>query len=152
MSYFIFLNDMDNIEGSLYRIAENQSDLNNLNINKSIYKIIEESQSNFEDVKYGIKRPIKYNGQTITYSNEPVSCLTFFNKKEDLFYYIKSIKEAIQQFKNLNQNHPSFNLWNQYYNQLNSLNLNNITYPLNKTLEQYFKDLNQLSLSPLQLP
>jgi hypothetical protein len=33
MSFFIFLNNLDNVEGTLYSIAENQSDLNNLNIN-----------------------------------------------------------------------------------------------------------------------
>ena len=36
--------------------------------------------------------------------------------------------------------------------QLNSLNLDSIEFPLNKSLEQYFKDQNLPSLNPLQLP
>ncbi len=32
MSFFIFLKNMDNIEATLYKVAENQSDLNNYNI------------------------------------------------------------------------------------------------------------------------
>jgi hypothetical protein len=36
--------------------------------------------------------------------------------------------------------------------QLNNLNLDSITYPLNKSLEQYFSDLGQTSLNPLQIP
>jgi hypothetical protein len=36
--------------------------------------------------------------------------------------------------------------------QLNNLNLDSITYPLNKSLEQYFNDLGQPSLNPLQIP
>ena len=51
MVYFIFGKNLDNIEGTIYRIAENQSDLNNLNILQSDYKIIEDSQSNFNLVK-----------------------------------------------------------------------------------------------------
>jgi hypothetical protein len=39
MSYFIFVKDLNNVEGTIYRIAENQDDLNNLNITQSIYKI-----------------------------------------------------------------------------------------------------------------
>ena len=37
MSYFIFTNNLDNVEETIYKIAENQSDLNNLNIEKSSY-------------------------------------------------------------------------------------------------------------------
>jgi hypothetical protein len=55
-------------------------------------------------------------------------------------------------FTNNNPNHSLLNRWNDYYNQVNSLNLDSITYPLNKSLEQYFKDQNQISLNTLQLP
>ena len=54
MSYFIFLNNLDNQEGTIYSIAENQSDLNNLIMDQANYKIIEDSESNFNLVKYGI--------------------------------------------------------------------------------------------------
>jgi hypothetical protein len=47
MAYFIFKKNSDGVVGSLYRIAENESYLNNLNINPSNYKVIEDSQSNF---------------------------------------------------------------------------------------------------------
>jgi hypothetical protein len=148
MFYFIFGKNLDNISGTLYKIAENQSDLDNLNIDKSIYKIIEDTQINFENVKYSLKNVIKYSGQTITYSDvNPIS----FNKN-DLKNYINSFKEAIQQFLKNNTNHPFYNRWNNYYNQLNSLNLDSITYPLNKSLEQYFNDLGQPSYNILQLP
>ena len=146
MSYFIFLNNQT--QDSLYRIAENQSDLNNLNIDKSNYTIIEDTQINFENVKYGLKNAIKYNGQTITYSDNPAISIN----KNDLTNIINALKISIEQFLKNNVNHPLYNRWNDYYNQLNSLNLNSITYPLNKSLEQYFNDLGQTSLSPLQLP
>jgi hypothetical protein len=148
MTYFIFLKNLENIEGSLYKIAENESDLNNLNINKNDYKIIEDSQSNFNLVKFGNKSAIKYNNDIITY----VDSITSFSKKEELQIYIDSLKKSIKQFTDNNPSHTSLNLWNDYYNQLNSLNFDTITYPLNKSLEQYFKDLGQPSFSILQLP
>jgi len=78
MSYFIFLKNLDNIGGTIYKIAENQSDLNNLNINQPDYKIIEDSQSNFDLVKYGQKFVEKYNNNLITYINQ-----TFLYKNGD---------------------------------------------------------------------
>jgi hypothetical protein len=147
MSYFIFVPNLENIDGALYRIAENQIDLNNLNILQSNYKIIEDSQSNFDLVKYGNKN-VKYNNNILTYTDNIVS----FKSREELQGYITFFKKNIKQFIDNNPNHTLFSRWNDYYNQLNTLNLNNITYPLNKSLEEYFKDQGQPSLSTLQIP
>jgi hypothetical protein len=148
MSYFIFGKNLDNIENTIYRIAENQSDLNNLNISQPNYKIIEDSQSNFNLVKFGNKLPNKYNNNVITYIDHAIS----FLDKKTLQNYVDNFKNEIKIFLNNNPNHPLFNRWNDYYSQLNNLNLDNITYPLNKSLEQYFNDAGQTSLNPLQIP
>jgi hypothetical protein len=148
MSYFIFLKDSNNIKGTLYKIAENESDLNNLNIDKNNYKIIEDSQFNFDLIKFGNKFPIKYNNNVITF----VDLENSFINKEKLKTYVDNFKKQIKQFTDNNPNHPLFNTWNNYYSQLNNLNLDSITYPLNKSLEQYFNDLGQPSFNILQLP
>jgi hypothetical protein len=148
MSYFIFSKDADNIEETIYKIAENQSDLNNLNITQSVYKIIEDSQENFNAVKLNIKYPIKYTGNTITFIN----VINNYQNKTPLECEINNFKKQIKQFTDNNPNHQLFNLWNNYYNQLNNLNLDNINYPLNMSLTQYFNDLGQPSLNPLQIP
>ena len=67
MAYLIFLKDSEGAENTLYRIAENQSDLNNLNINANSVKIIEDSQDNFNAIKYKTKHAFKYNNNIITY-------------------------------------------------------------------------------------
>jgi hypothetical protein len=146
MAYFIFLN-LDNVEGTLYKIAETENDLNNLNIIKSDYKIIEDTQENFNAIKLGSK-DAKFNENLIIYTDK----ITKFKNKELLEEYVINFKRSIEFFKLNNINNSSFNLWNNYYIQLNNLNLNNITYPLNKSLEQYLNDLGQPFLSPLQLP
>ena len=148
MSYFIFLKNFDNLENTLYKIAENQSDLNSLNIIQSDYKIIETSQENFNAIKYGTKISLKYNNNDISYINQESS---FFNKQA-LQNYVNLIKNDIKEFIKNNPNHVLTNRWNDYFNQLNLLNLDSITYPLNKSLEKYFNDLEQPSYSILQLP
>jgi hypothetical protein len=148
MAYFIFGKDLEGVLGTISRIAENQNDLNNLNIRKEDYKIIEDSQDNFNQVKLGTKYPEKYNNNIITY----VDFKRNFNDKNSVKFYIKNFTNQINDFLELNKQHPDFNKWNNYLNQLNSLNINDITYPLNKSLEQYFQDIGQPSLSPLQLP
>lgn len=148
MSYFIFTPNLDNVSGTIYKIAENQSDFNNLNITPSVYKIIEDSEFNFNLVKLGSKIADKYNNNTITYIDITIS----FNSKNELQNYVNNFKKTIKQFTDNNPNHPLFNRWNNYYNQLNFLNLDTVTYPLNKSLEQYFNDLGQPSFHILQIP
>lgn len=148
MYYFIFLKNSDNVEGTLCKIAENENDLNNLNIIQSDYKIIEDSQENFNAVKFGTKYVSKYNGNVINF----ITSENLFKKKEDLKSFINQYKIEIKQFTDNNPNSPLFSRWNNYYNQLNNLNIDNINYPLTISLEQYFNDLGQPSFNILQLP
>jgi hypothetical protein len=147
MSYFIFIKSFEDSKGSLYRIAENQSDLNNLNIFQTDYKIIEDSIDNFNAVKYSTKIVLEYNLNTIIYMDQ----INSFDKNS-LQKYINDFKKEIKNFTDNNLNHPLFGRWSNYYTQLSNLNLDNINYPLNMSLEQYFNELGQTSLNPLQIP
>lgn len=147
MSYFIFTKNLEDKTGTIYKIAENQSDLDNLNINPPDYKIIEDSQ-NFIPIKYGNKWPSKYNNDIITFIDQTV----LYNSKKDLQNYINNYKNSIKDFLDNNPNHPLFSRWNSYYDQLDNVNLDSITYPLNKSLEEYFNDLGQPSYNILQIP
>jgi len=148
MAYFIFQKNSDGILGNIYRIAENQSDLNNVNIEQSDYKIIEDSQENFNSVKYGTKNILTYNGTNIIYQDQAIS----YSTKESLLNYIKNTKDIISIYLVSSTNHSLYSRWDNYYSQLSNLNLDSITYPLNKSLEQYFNDLGQPSYNTLQLP
>jgi len=148
MSYFIFLKNEDNIQGSVYKIAENEYDLDNCNININFYKIIEDTIENFTAVKFAKKNILSYNNNNIVYTNGTPR----FIKKIILQKYVTHFKEYIQNFLSNNPNHPLFNRWQDYYNQLNNLNLDNIDYPLEMSLEEYFFNLQLPSYSPLQVP
>jgi len=148
MSYFIFTKDLDNVDGTLYRIAENLSDFNNLNISKENYKIIEDSENNFNLVKYKTKYASKYNQNDINYIDTQIKFLNW----DELNNYISNVKKEIKCFLDNNPNNSLKSKWDSYYIQLNTLTESQFTFPLNKSLEQYFKDQEQPSLNPLQLP
>lgn len=148
MAYFIFSKNLDNITGTLSRIAENEYDLNNLNITPDVYKIIQVNLTDFNNVKYGSKFILKYNGNEVFYENQLIT----FQQKINLQNYIEIQKKIIKQFTDNNPNHQLLIRWNDYYTQLNNLNLDNITFPLNKSLEQYFNDLGQPSFHISQIP
>jgi hypothetical protein len=147
MSYLICSLNFDNKERSLHKIAENEQDLNVLNIIKENYKIINVSIDEFNAIKLGKKNFVKYNNNEVFYED-----FNIFFTKESLNSYLKDIKNIIKEFLENNTGHEYFNKWNSYLNQLNNLDLNSITYPLNKSLEQYFNDLGQPSLNTLQIP
>ena len=150
MPYFVFNKNQEDIQGTVYRIAENESDFNNLNIKPLDYKIIQDSLENFNDVKFEIKFPLSYSiNNVINYIDSEQPLIT---NKESLEKIVNNFKQQINLFLKNNTNHPLFDRWNNYYNQLNSLDLETINYPLTMSLEQYFNNLGQSSYSILQLP
>jgi hypothetical protein len=144
--YYFILNKF--LEGNcLYKIAENESDLNNLILNNTDYKIINVDELSFLNIKYNIKSFKKIENDIITYDD-----ITQNFNKDFLINYISYFKRDIQNFINANPNHVLLERWKNYYNQLNSLNIDDINYPLTKSLEKYFNDLGQPSYNILQLP
>ena len=147
MAYYIFNKNSENLQNVLYKIAENISDLNNLNIDKNYYTILENNEQNFDAIKSNLKIPVKYIGNEVIFEN-----ISFNFEKPVLENYISQNAILIKYFLKANINHPAFSMWNNYHNQLVNLNLNTITYPLKISLEQYFKNNNQPYFNILQLP
>jgi hypothetical protein len=148
MAIFIF-NKGDNT--ALYKIAENLNEIQNLNIIVDHYDLIEDNNSqNFLDVKLNKKIVIKHENNSIVYQTPEIGW-KFLNKNQ-LDVHITSIKNQIKLFLDKNENNPLFLKWNNYYNQLSSLNTDSINYPLNMSLEEYFYDSNLPALNTLQLP
>jgi hypothetical protein len=151
MAYYIFLKNSDNLEGTLCKIAENQSDLNNLNIDQDNYKIIENNSQNFDDIKTSDVIALKYNSNSITFTNIENSF-----KRTDLNTYINNTLKVIKQFLDNNKNHPLFEKWFNYYTLLSNLNVSTIipdeNIPLSTSLEKYLKNQGLTYLNTLQLP
>jgi hypothetical protein len=152
MSYFIFQSNQPNIEGNLYKIASNDTDLSNLNIDKNFYNIITDNDVNFQSVQLGTQNVISYSStNVITYEQTP-SGNVFFNNSSALNNYIKNY---LNQINNFIQNNPSnlwLSTWVSYNTQLLNTNVTAMTYPMTISLEQYYKNNNLPVLNPLQLP
>jgi len=153
MAYFIFTKNCEDIKNTLCRMAENELDFNSLNASSDVYKIIEVSQNDFNDVKYGRKLVDSYNLENvINYVNLIYGENDIQYNKKQLQDYVTKVKSALQQFIDSNPNHGLFARCNSYLNQLTALNLDNINYPLEKSLEQHLYDIGQTSFHPLQIP
>lgn len=141
MAYFIYEKNNPNNFYLPIKIAETQSDLNNIkSININEFKIIEVSQSDFDNVRLRIKSP-EYNGNSITYTDDIAS----FKKRSGLENYINMQKINF----NIKENQKFYN----YFNILNNLDIDTIPLPLNCSLEKYLNDIGHTTvLNPLQLP
>jgi hypothetical protein len=162
MAYFIFKKDSANIEGTLFKIAANQSDLNNINFDKNSYTILEDSNENFNNIRLNNKYIVKYTDtNTIVYSD----AIVWKQDRNRFKQIINQNRSLINAFLESNPNHPLFSKWNTHFNLLSGLNVDTIipidptkqsTPPveiyLTKSLEQYIEDTYGNALSTLQLP
>lgn len=153
MAYYVF-NNIENLEGTLFRISENLNYLNTIipiNLQKS-YKIIEDNSVDFNLVRKNLKRPIKFiNNQVV-----------FIDKDQEHEYdsvpmietEISNIKKQIKDFIDNNKQHSLYSIWSNFYNQLSNLNINNITLPTKLTIGEIFNSLNpgNTYLNNLELP
>lgn len=147
MAFFIFLNQ-ENVNGSIYRIAKTQDDLNNLNIDQTVYKIITDTDDNFNLVNLSQKEPLNFNQNIITYRDVNASFLT----KDQMQNSINSNIRNINSFLDNNPNHPSIKKWNDYKIVLSSLSLKDIVFPYAKSLEEHINSIGQTPINLLQLP
>jgi len=147
MAFFIFLNQ-ENVNGSIYRIAKTQDDLNNLNIDQNVYKIIIDTEDNFNLVNLSQKEPLNFNQNIITYRDVNASFLT----KDQMQNSINSNIRNINAFLDNNPNHLSFKKWNDYKIVLSSLSLKDIVFPYAKSLEEHINSIGQTPINLLQLP
>jgi hypothetical protein len=153
MAYYIFNKNSANIDNTIYKVAENISDYNDLNIFEDSYKVIINDQINFEDIKLGNKIIKGYdNNNNISFVVDTEQNLySKYTLKEDIL----NTKEIIKNYLENNLSSSSYSKWKNYYNQLDSLLKNidtEVTFPLRKSIPQYFKDKSLPYFSPLQIP
>jgi len=159
MPYVIF----NSASNCVYKIAEKENDLNNLNLVKSDYKIIEVNNEEFNSLKLNKKICSSIVENSFFFEN-------MYNSFdiESLQNYINNFIKQIELFLNSNTNHVDFYKWQNYKNLLISLKPSEIV-PLidfidkngnkttdygilNQSLEEYLESKNVPSLNILQIP
>lgn len=149
MAYFIFNKNSNN---QIYKIAENNSDLNDLNIDENFYLIVNTSQENFELVKLNNSRILNYNGSSVELENISIPKTRIYLRN-----YITYTCFIIDDFLNAQPNHLKYQQWKNYKDFLKTLNTDTfIKGPEDATmsisLEQYLKNNNQTYYNILQIP
>jgi hypothetical protein len=147
MPYFIYNKNSGN---QIYKIAENDIDLNQLIGIGESYLVVSASETDFNSVKLNLKDILNYDNV----SNKFVDNTWGFNQ-ESLKEYIKNACNQIQYFLNANPSHPKYQQFLNYSNYLKSL-IVEIIIPvngsLNMSLEQYLQSIGQPYYSTLQIP
>lgn len=167
MAIFVFLKNSDDVENSIFRIAANQTVLDeNKNWDENIYDVLTVSDNDFNEVKLGNKIIKSKNGSTVTYETPVYK-----------YYLAKDIQAAldtkIAAFETYAKAHPSkpmttsVNTWITYLKSLDpstmvtepsadatfdndTLSWSNGT-PLTTSIEAYANSQGQTVVSVLEL-
>jgi|TARA_R100001460_G_scaffold35576_4_gene68413 hypothetical protein len=145
MAYLIF----NKTDSSLYKIAANETDKDNLNIIDDQWTIKDISDSDFTLVKNGEKL-VELSGDTVTYTDVNMT----YESADLLQEWINNIISLINDFKanGNNQSNPNYDSVVAYGQYLNDFDTSTITYPLDKSWEQYCADTGVTYFNSLQLP
>ena len=144
MSYLI-VND----QNCVYKIAENDTDKNNLNCNFPPYTTIDISDVDFLKFKQNlVDISISDGSATFTDRIDPDISIT----EEDVKDQHENLIKYIEQFLRNNSSNPFYTPCQNYCNYLKTLDYSSITFPLNKTWEQYCEDNSIAYFHPLQIP
>jgi len=144
MSYLI-INDQNNV----YKIAENDTDKNNLNCTFPPYTTIDISDANFLKIKQELV-DINISNGSATFTDRDFSDLNL--TEEELLSYHKDIVSYFKNFLTHNSSNAFYTPCQNYCNYLEALDYSSITFPLNKTWENYCEDNSITYLHPLQIP
>ena len=144
MAYLI-VND----QNCVYKIAENDTDKNNLNCTFPPYTTIDISDVDFLKVKQNlVDISISDGSATFTDRIDPDISITEEGVKDQH----KNLIKYIEQFLRHNSSNPFYTPCQNYCNYLETLDYSSITFPLNKTWEQYCEDNSIAYFHPLQIP
>ena len=167
MAIFIFAKNSDNQVGSLYKIADNQTNYDaNKNWDDDMYDLVTVSDSDFNSVKLRNKSVVSKNGSTVTYDD----VIWKYNLSSVLQNDIDSKIKELENWLSLNSSKPMASGVTTYLNYLKGLDAasiitdpsaeatfddSNNTFsdgtPLSMSLESYAESQGQTVYSPLQL-
>lgn len=154
MAYVIISNNQ------IYRIASNETEKNELNINPNDYIIKEISDADFLKLK-NEDVTTSFANDTLTITDKDEESV-IIGTAEEIVEDSKKVlqehhKQLIKQFDAflIGENNSSKSLYStiqSYRNYLSDFNYDSLTYPLNKTWEQYCHDNSITYISALQIP
>lgn len=153
MAYAIITNN------ELYRIASNETEKNDLNINESDYIIKDISDADFLKLKNNVASTTFAN-DTLTITDKPAD--TILGTAEEIQAESKRLlqehhQNLINQFNAFlkgesNASKSLHSIIESYKNYLSNFDYDSLTYPLNKTWEEYCSENSISYINALQIP
>lgn len=135
-----------NIDGGLYRICPN-ADWTTFQtyIDVSLYKVIDITDDEFNDLKWEKKTADSYSGETISYSDaEQGLTETGFNNTLD--HYKETLKDYTDSDKTWKQSEVTAAM-----TAAEGIDVSGVTWPLDNYFFKYLEDNSIAYINPLQL-
>ena len=144
MPKLIFVKNNDITKGNLFKIAKDQSHIdNNADWNQEDYNIVDISQSDFDGVRLETKHVI-FDGTNVTYEDNPQD-----EYDQDHASNKEHIVTILNNWLEVNSSKPFASKVTSYRDYLVSLDAS--TVPVREGLEQWINDQGQEVIHPLEL-
>ena len=127
MAYLIF-----NTQGELYRIASDDSEKNNLDINPDFFVKVATDEE-FNKIRLET-HSVSLDGENFIFIEDGNNLLVFFRKKLEY-----------------DPDHPRADDINSYISTLENFDTSTITFPLDKNWQEYCQENSITFISPLQI-
>ena len=154
MASFIFNKDQSKTHQALLNICENDNDLQYYPSNEHA-DIVTVSNEDFLKVKNCNSSIESYDGTNFTWFDHTASSpvpIEDRDKKEILADYLTSIKDQIDEWLKEFPSHAKTSEWQTYRDYCHNIDLDSLTFPLNKSWEQYCADNSVSYKNILELP
>ena len=144
MPKLIFVKNNDITKGNLFKIAKDQSHIdNNADWNQEDYNIVDISQSDFDGVRLETKHVI-FDGTNVTYEDNPQD-----EYDQDHASNKEHIVTILNNWLEVNSSKPFASNVTSYRDYLVSLDAS--TVPVREGLEKWINDQGQEVIHPLEL-
>ena len=164
MAYFI-LNPNETDYTKIYRIAANDTDKDNLNLDPENITV-DVSDSDFNNLRTGMKLISSWDGTNYTFvdalsTDEPTSPTnpggespSFFSAADQVSAYINHVVGICNAFINepINASNPLFSSIQSYKNYLTGFDTSTLSFPMTVSWEKYCEDNGISYYHPLQIP
>ena len=145
MAYLI-VND----QNGLYKIAENDTDLNSSNATFPPYTTIDISDADFLKFKQELV-DINISNGSATFTDRDFS-IPYLVAERDLLSYHKNIIESCKCFLDRNPSNAFYTECQNYCNYLKTLDYSSLPLSMDKTWEHYCQENSIAYIHPLQIP
>jgi len=154
MATFIFNKDEPKTHSTLKRICENDEDLQYYPVSES--DTVTVNVEDFLKIKNRTHSIVSHDGNNFTWfhhwdGNTTVPAEERDNK-EAMQLYLDAIVEEMDVWLAENPSHVKTTEWQNYRDYCNNIDLNTVTFPLNKSWEEYCSDNSVNYKSIFELP